>query len=336
MSTDPAARCSALSHDEPLAGTAPRARAWLVLEQPGPYGFRALSDSHLPERVREALSAVPKDSRTTVLLARPAGGGDSADSADRAPEPSGSRRFWFAHGAPGGVRMRSGRIDDSELLRPDLLGVLEAAARAELPPWGTVSTEPLLLVCTNGRRDICCALNGRPVAQSLAADPAYSDRVLEVSHLGGHRFSPTALLLPWGHAFGRLDPVSARDILDSAADGRIGALDRHRGRTAAAQPVQAAACAVRLAHGIDGLDDIDALRVVGDRVVPPGLRWEGEDGRAEVEVRHRDGRAWRVLAHRTALAPPRPESCGKDDVEPLVWRCDPPQQIEPWTATSAG
>lgn len=317
-------RCSVLSADEPLAGTAPRARAWLVLEQPGPYGFRALTESHLPEPVRASLGAVPKESRTTVLLARPVG--RHAD----AGEHDGRRRFWFAHVAPGGVRMRSGVLPDTELVRPDLIDVLDSAARGELPPWGTTSTEPLLLVCTNAKRDVCCALNGRPVAAALAADPRYADRVLEVSHLGGHRFSPTALLLPWGHAFGRLDVDSARAVLDGAAEGRIGAPVHHRGRTAASQPVQAASIAVRLAEGVDGVDDIDALRVVGDRAVPAGLRWQGEDGVADVEVRHVDGRAWRVMVHRRTLEPARPESCGKAPVEPHVWVADPPVATAPW------
>ena len=322
-------RCSVVSADEPLAGTAPRARAWLVLEQPGPYGFRALAESHLPERVRDALALVPKESRTTVLLARTVG--RHADPGDH----DGTRRFWFAHVAPGGVRMRSGVLPDSELLRPDLLDVLEGASRGELPPWGTSSTEPLLLVCTNSRRDVCCALNGRPLAQALAADQAYAARVLEVSHLGGHRFAPTALLLPWGHAFGRLDADAARAVLDGAADGRIGSLVHHRGRTAASQPVQAASCAVRVAEGVDGLDDIDALRVVGDRAVPAGLRWQGDDeGVADVEVRHRDGRAWRVVVRRSSLEPARPESCGKAPVDPHVWVADAPVATAPWDPVS--
>ena len=319
-----AERCSAVSGDEPLAGTAPRARAWLVLEQPGPYGFRALTESHLPERVRQALGAIPKESRTTVLLARPVG--RHADVGDAV----GARRFWFAHVAPGGVRMRSGTIPDSELLRPDLVELLDSAARGELPPWGTTSLDPLLLVCTNSKRDVCCALRGRPVAQALADDPAYAGRVLEVSHLGGHRFSPTALLLPWGHAFGRLDAATAMAVLDGADDGRIGSLAHHRGRTAASQPVQAASCAVRAAEGIDGLDDVDALRVIGDRAVPAGLRWQGEDGVADVEVRHRDGRAWRVVVRQQTLTPPRPESCGKAPVDPHVWVADDPVATVPW------
>jgi hypothetical protein len=320
------ARCSVLASaaGEPLAGSAPRARAWLVLEQPGPYGFRALTTSHLPEPVREVLGRLPKDSGTTVLLARRVGHhADDHTTTER-------RRFWFAHVSPGGVRMRAGVLDDAELLRPDLADVLAAAARGELPPWGTRTSEPLLLVCTNARRDVCCALAGRPVAESLAADAAYSERVLEVSHLGGHRFAPTALLLPSGHAFGRFDAVSARALLDGADVGEIGSLAHHRGRTALPQPAQAAETAVRVAAGILGLDDLDALRVVDGRAVPVGLRWSGEDGVAVVQVRHRDGRAWRVEVVRTTLPEPKPESCGKAAVDAHVWVAGEPEPLAAW------
>ena len=319
-------RCSVLSRaaDEQLTGSAPRARAWLVLEQPGPYGFSALTESHLPEPVRAALGALPKDSGTTVLLARRVG--RHAD--DHAALEQ--RRFWFAHVSPGGVRMRTGVLDDSELLRPDLAEVLAAAATGELPPWGAKSDEPLLLVCTNSKRDVCCALEGRPVAESLAADPAYSSRVLEVSHLGGHRFAPTALLLPTGHAFGRLDPASARAVLDSAAVGDLGPLEHHRGRTSLPQAAQAAESAVRAAESVAALDDLDALRRVDDLAVPAGLRWEGVDGVAEVEVRHRDGRSWHVTVTRRTLPEPKPESCGKKAVEAHVWVAGPVVPAPAW------
>jgi len=321
-----AARCAVLSRqlDEPLAGSAPRARAWLVIEQPGPYGRDALTESHLPERLSSILGSLPKDSGTTVLLARHVG-----RHADVHAEIS-ARRFWLAHTSPGGIRMRTGELHDDDLMRPDLDDVLAAAASGQLPPWGTRTTESLLLVCTNAKRDMCCAIEGRPVAESLAADPAYSGRVLEVSHLGGHRFSPTALLLPSGHAFGRLDPRSARAVLDSAVSGDLGPLDHHRGRTSLSQPAQAAEHAVRRSAGITDLDALDALRRVGEQVVPMGLRWAGDGGVADVEVRHQDGRAWRVVVRQTTLTPARPESCGKAAADGHAWIADDPVDIAPW------
>ena len=320
------ARCSVLSAavDEPLAGSAPRARAWLVIEQPGPYGFSALTESHLPQEVRVSLGALPKTSGTTVLLARRVGrhADDHAEVAQR--------RFWFAHCSPGGIRMRSGELPDSELLRPDLGEVLAAASRGELPPWGARSTVPLLLVCTNARRDICCAVTGRPVAEAVAADPAYADDVLEVSHLGGHRFSPTALVLPSGHAFGRLDERTAREVLDAARAGRLGPIDHHRGRTSLPLPAQAAEHAVRVAVDVLELDDLDVLRRVEGKAVPVPLRWGEDDDAVEVEVRHVDGRAWQVELHKRPLMGARPESCGKPDVTPVEWQALTPRPLPAW------
>ena len=91
-----------------------------------------------------------------------------------------------------------------------------------------------------------------------------------------------------------------------------------------------------VAEGIDGIDDIDALRVVGDRAVPAGLRWQGDDGVADVEVRHRDGRAWRVLVRQ-----PRPRAAAagvvrQSPIEPHVWVADPPVADRTVGNTSAG
>ena len=319
-------RCSVVSARlaEPMPGTAPLARAWLVLEQPGPYGRVALTDSHLPAPVGAAISRAIEGTRTSVLLARTTG-----KHADQHEETV-SRRFWFAHSASGGVRMRSGVLQDSVLLRPDLPDVMKDAARGQLPPWGTKDDVPLLLVCTNSRRDRCCAIEGLPLAEGLAAGP-HAGRVLEVNHLGGHRFAPTAMLLPSGNVFGRLDVAAATEVLDAALTGRIGAMSRLRGRSPAAAPAQSAAIAVRLAHDVDGIDDIDVLRRVGEHVAPVPLSYVGEDGVADLEVRHVDGRAWTVRVRRvTSALPDRAESCGKDAVPVASWVADEPVTAEPW------
>ncbi len=54
--------------------------------------------------------------------------------------------------------------------------------------------DPLALVCTNGKRDRCCALLGRPLAAELASSGV--EGVWEVTHLGGHRFSPPCSCCP--------------------------------------------------------------------------------------------------------------------------------------------
>lgn len=320
-------RCSVVSArlGEPMPGTAPLARAWLVLEQPGPYGRVALTESHLPAAVGEALSRAVEGTRTSVLLARTTG--RHADD----HEETTSRRFWFAHSAPGGVRMRSGVLQDSVLLRPELPDVLREAGNGQLPPWGMKDDSPLLLVCTNSRRDRCCAIEGLPLAEGLAAGE-YAGRVLEVNHLGGHRFAPTAMLLPHGNVFGRLDLASATAVLEAAADGRIGAMHLLRGRTSAAPAAQAAAIAVRLGESIDGLDDLDVLRRVGEHAAPVPLSFAPDDGVADLEVRHVDGRTWSVRVRRTvAELPDRAESCGKAPVPVASWVAEAPVPGMRWS-----
>ena len=319
-------RCSVLAEQigEPIAGSAPLAKTWVVLEQSGPYGFKALNESHLPTEVGDQFAAATDKSAVTVVLARSVG--PHADV-----HRPGPHRFWIAHTSPGGVRMRAGAVDDlRELLVPDLTEVMERAGRGELPAWGLPTTQPLLLVCTNGKRDVCCALTGRPLAAALAADPAYADNVLEASHLGGHRFAPTALLLPVGMVYGRLSTEDARHALDEAQAGRVSAIGS-RGRTALARPFQTADLAVRHAFGItdDGLDVLRSGQV--GKLLPAPLRWDA-DGAEEsaAVVRHQDGRAWEVPLRREQGDTPRPESCNKPSVDPTWWTAGEPQSVAAW------
>ncbi|HEY7859652.1 MAG TPA: sucrase ferredoxin [Candidatus Nanopelagicales bacterium] len=324
---DPTQQCSVLSEQlaEPLAGSAPLARTWVVLEQPGPFGFKALHQSHLPKEIGDAFAAATDKSSVTVLLARPVG-----PHADH--HHPGSHRFWVAHVAPGGVRMRTGTVADlSELVTADLPEVMARAGRGELPPWGRRTDEPLLLVCTNGSRDVCCALNGRPLAAELAQDPAYAGQVIEVSHLGGHRFSPTALLLPTGMSYGRLTARTARLALDQARHRRL-SIEGARGLTALARPAQAADLMVRRTQDVQVADAIDVLRSspVGKLTNAP-LRWDG-DGLDAVTlvVRHEDGRAWNVTVQRVLDPTPRAESCGKAPVPGRSWVAADPVPTHPW------
>src|SRR4029077_12254138 len=67
-----------------------------------------------------------------------------------------------------------------------------------LTPW----SEPLVLVCTHGRHDACCAERGRPRAAAMSA--LRRDAVWECSHLGGDRFAGNVLVLPEGLGYGQV------------------------------------------------------------------------------------------------------------------------------------
>lgn len=188
-------RCSVASEndDEPLAGTAPTDERWLMVEDPRPWAPQV------------ALDPGPAWAGHRVQLIRRHGGA----------------------GAEPGVRVFSAVLgDDGFDVRTAVVDDLDAVAALE-PDDLTSYDGRLWLVCTNGRRDLCCAERGRPVAAALA--DRWPEETWETTHLGGHRFAATLLALPSGVTLGRLDPESAVAACAELETGVV-PLDLVRGR----------------------------------------------------------------------------------------------------------
>lgn len=321
-------RCSLDSLDagEPLAGTAPLASAWIIVEHPGSWGRDAITDSRLPDEVAAHLSATEGTGVKAILARHP-------DRVERAIGPE--RNVWVARSAPGGALLRHGTVGSlTELLAWDLAAI----GRGSLPAFGRVEREPVHFVCTNGTRDQCCALAGRSLlAALLDARPAGAgeqrDRLWECSHIGGHRFAPVMLTLPTGVVHSRLDHPSAEDVVRLADSGEV-LVPAFRGRTGLLAPHQVAAIETRSRFGINDVEALDVLRVLGGRAVPTpaGVDPLKDAEAAEAEVRHVDGRAWRAELRRVPLDRPRMESCGKDAVDGSRWACIGLEPTAPWKA----
>ena len=286
---------------EPLAGTSPHAVAWVAIEQNGPWGPRALTDSHLDPAVGRALEDL--GSRHQVrpsLIRRP---GRHADD----PTHASGRTVLVAYTFPGHTWLLQGTVDKPDAvlgLDWSALELGDLAAVGRSLPSLRPADRPHLLVCTNGRRDVCCAVKGRPVALGAAvADPGC---VWEVTHTSGHRFAPTAVLLPAGTLHGRLDAAVATRLLRAAERGET-VLDGSRGRSTWSPPAQAAELAVREEYHVV---ELDALEVV--RHEPAG------EGRWTTTLRHADGRCWEVAVASQVSDVLRPESCGKA-LKPMTW-----------------
>ncbi|MFD0317702.1 sucrase ferredoxin [Streptomyces flavalbus] len=283
--------------DEPVSGTAATATTWLLLEQPGPWGPRALTSSHLDPALGRALEAAAKGTGVRVaLIRRP---GRHAD-----PGTPAVRQVYAAHTRPGDAWLRSATTTDPrELLDIDFAALGRGEHRTfDRALEGRPHTgDPLALVCTNGRRDRCCALLGRPLAAELATSGVPG--VWEVTHLGGHRFAPTVLVLPYGYAYGRAEAHTVKEALHGVREGRI-VLEGCRGSSAWERPGQAAELAVRTAAAEYAAGALSVVRT--ESVVRP----DGAAPRWVVTVAHVDGRHWRVLVAQGASLPPRPESCG--------------------------
>jgi hypothetical protein len=241
-------QCSAFARAEHLdpIGTAGSYRAFLLVEWPLPWPPDLASDPRL-SALRPALAGA--GARLQALVA---------------PQDSGVYRVILY--SYDGKRPFSGYRRTQRTVPPD-----EVVATAEDLLTPSPGGSPLLpdpfdeagvadhdvLVCTHGRRDRCCGSSGTELSAELMAQPlplGARTRVWRTSHTGGHRFAPTAIILPEGTAWGYLDSATLRAVVER--DQPPGDLLAHY-RGCAGLPsasVQAVERAVIAATGWDLLD----------------------------------------------------------------------------------
>lgn len=141
----------------------------------------------------------------------------------------------------------------------------------------------VVLICCHGARDVCCGSKGTRLAAALERHPPRSARVLRTSHLGGHRFAPTALVLPEGTMWAFVDAELLAGLVDRTIP--VGsAIPHYRGCAGFDRPeVQVAEGSVLRLEGWQWLDQPREGFVISRR---------GET--AEVELRSAS-RSYRVL-----------------------------------------
>ncbi len=273
-------RCSvaSLADDESIAGSAPTDNAWLFVEYAGPWGRLPVDESRLSERVRTWLGAL--DGFRVQLIRRPGRGSPGV-------------RVVAATATPTGFSVGSAVLPDHEALVGLVLD--PALPAAGLP----AHADPLWLVCTNGRRDRCCAELGRPVLEALAE--VWPGDTWETTHLGGHRFAGTLLALPSGITLGRLIGADAVAACRAVAEG--GLPERMRGRAGLSPAAQVAELHLRATHPAAG-----AWEVV-----------EREQGEIEVAT----SEASYVVSVTSRPGPARRQSCADDRTKPTtLWSVD--------------
>lgn len=230
-----AERCSVRAElrGDVMLGTAFEQAGVLLVEQPGPWGHAGLRASHLDAEVADRLEHRAAESGLRLLAIRRPG-----------RTPAGGVRHWAV--ARAGVLSWGSFDNAAELLHVPLDGSA-----------GAVDADPVYLVCAHSKRDICCALRGRPLAAAL--DELRPGRAWECSHLGGHRFGANLLVLPAGVLYGRVPRIAAPQLVAATERGRlIGGL--LRGRIGLAPAQQAA---VAFAHQQLGVAALDAFAVAG-------------------------------------------------------------------------
>jgi hypothetical protein len=255
------------------AGTAGHARAVLLVELPLPWpadvGDHAAVAGGVADVAAEVgarvQAIVPDPARAArgealVVLHR-ADGGEGADGTDGAGS---------AGGAPG---LRGFRRYERHAVVARAAD-LAAGARAAVAS-GTAAPGRDVLVCGHGSRDRCCGSLGTALHAAAAVRPDV--HLHRTSHLGGHRFAPTALVLPEGTTWAWLDDA----LLGAIVDRRVppAALRAHyRGSLAMPHPA--------------------AQVVEGEVFAAVGWGWLDHDRRAAVAEAGPD--AWTVRIDSTA------------------------------------
>ncbi|MBT9560725.1 MAG: hypothetical protein IV100_32170 [Myxococcales bacterium] len=246
---------SSLTANEPLAATAvENVATWLLIEQDGGWGKKGLDDApidddvraHLLAAVAKANAAAPRSAQVRPQLVRQEQNAGTASS-------EAVRILVARAGAPTERLTLSG-------LRAALDLDIAAWLQGQAPSSVELDPRPLVLVCTHGKRDRCCAEHGLAFYRELAArwptGGAVTPDLWQSTHLGGHRFAATAVALPDGYQYGRLSPADALAFADAIEAGRLYDLATLRGRSTLSAPAQAADLHLRQSLGLHGPDDV--------------------------------------------------------------------------------
>jgi hypothetical protein len=276
-------RCSAAARarHEPLIGTAPQARRWLLIEHQGPWSPNPMDSPVLAGATGQQVEAICEQHHARPLLIRRHG--------RSAPE---ALKQWFAVDIATRTWLRG-----TWRTNADLITAAQALGQPLIENGEDAGN--LVLVCTHANRDACCALRGRPIAAALSR--VWPEEVWECTHLGGHRFAGTLLLLPDGACYGGLDLPQAEQVI-RAHRARTPVLSHLRGLTSQSRPVQAAVAHVLERFGPAALAD-----------AMPGVEQEVAEDVLRVEVIGSGSLPDSTIVEvRTEHLPPAPLSCGKD------------------------
>ena len=271
--TSDAVRCAAWARAEGVdpIGTAGSYAGYLLVEWPLPWP-RDLSEVPELAGLHEALAGTGLRLQGLVPLF----GDEEARRVIRYARPSGDR---FAGYERAERLVPVERVEDA---------AIELARGGDGDPeWARAEVSDDVLVCTHGKRDTCCGAQGTALFLELSADPTRfggTVRLWRTSHTGGHRFAPTAIVLPQGTVWAFLDADALRRVTR-----REGSLDdllpRYRGCPGVGPaPVQALERAAFAAIGWEWLDWRRSGEELGNGTVrlaaesPTGERrsWEGE------------------------------------------------------------
>ncbi|MFK7914252.1 MAG: sucrase ferredoxin [Pseudomonadales bacterium] len=270
LPTPPPPPCAEAFVDSPMPGTAEVVDVWIMLEQRASWPARAVGPDGLPVALFGWLAEQIDGLAAMGLRAR--GQLIRQETRDAA-----GRRLLLGF---GGALFALPTLVDAQLQQLDLAAVVQAVQHDKTPvvPAQRLSG-PHYFVCTNGRRDQCCARLGLPVYRRLRT--MIGARAWRTTHVGGHRFATNVLTLGSGLVYGRVQETDCDALVAATEAGEV-AFAWLRGRSSYPQHLQAA----------EALLGLQGLRL---------LHMEGDDAAAQVEFADDQARH-RIAVRRSAQA----------------------------------
>lgn len=255
--SDDRSYCSLQQVQVSMLGTAEQVDVWLMLEASGSWPARAIEEGALDAEVAQWLELEVQKLSAKGLRVRP----QLIKQPGRKVGAAGAQRTLMI-----GYAERLFQIElesDSQLLGLDVAELIEDV-RADRQALATRLEETHYFVCTNGRRDLCCARFGLPVFRQLQEQTG--SRTWQVNHVGGHRFAPNVLVLPEGVLYGRVQLEDVEAFLQQVESGVL-AFDWLRGRAVYSPQVQAAEGLLgqqqlKLLH-VNATDDVTRVEFIG-------------------------------------------------------------------------
>lgn len=255
--------CAQISRDvaEPLPGTGGHPGANLLLSWPSGRWSKTFNQAKdMTTDEVDAIAALAEAGRRLNLI-------------DRKTQSSTTHRAYLMP-----------ELRAFDVPRSELIGFLTALrAGQSLTAWeGSAVPDSVVLCCTHGKKDRCCAKFGNASYKALTAAADMRQEAIEIwqsTHLGGCRLATSILVFPQARKYGRVDAHLADAFLDAEVQDRP-FLPCYRGDRLLTSAQQVAEVAIR-------------TQLAQQNVWPEALELESETdlegGRKKITLRWRSG-----------------------------------------------
>lgn len=309
-----------------MPGTAKPGKLVLAMEYFNAWGEDILDGEALGKDLAKQISTyLKKYGATLQFIRRPGRAGQ-----ERQELPTRSLFIAWANGAETAESAEGNPaaplqpiLEHIDIHKPEDLLDIELGQPGHTPGATRVDGS-ILLICTHGKRDVCCAVKGRPVAAKVGEH--YSE-VWESSHTKGHRFAPSMIMLPSNYSYGHLSAIQVAGNIEADRQGRT-SLQGNRGRGTMDPASQVAELAV--------LDHLARSTKMPPRTLDLNVYRPDEEKPAHLLGKLKEkGSTTRIVRSRTNTEQQWTVELEQKSVSPVRSSCgDPVKSAYVWVATA--